>query len=70
MNTVKTSLLHEDPEDSHAILQTDYSNMFGEVFRVIIREELEQYFPELCHLFDSLYSQEGNLVWLMTLVGN
>jgi hypothetical protein len=46
-----------------AILKLDFKNMFNSTSRELIREELDQHFPDLLYLFDLLYPLDGNCVW-------
>jgi hypothetical protein len=48
-----------------AILKLDFINMFNSTSRELIREQLDQHFPDLLYLFDLLYPLEGNCVWFI-----
>jgi Reverse transcriptase (RNA-dependent DNA polymerase) len=46
-----------------AILKLDFVNMFNQVSRSVVREELALSFPHLLWIFEHLYPSEGNQVW-------
>jgi hypothetical protein len=64
MREIHTRVGIDAPETQlAAILKLDFTNMFNSTSRELIREELDQHFPDLLYLFDLLYPLEGNRVY-------
>ncbi len=64
MEALDTSLYQNNHTNPYAALKLDFINMFNNISRKAVLEELEEHFPELVYIFMQLYPSEGNTVWI------